>query len=433
MTLTRLAIESARYYWRTNLAVVLGVAAAVAVLAGALVVGDSVRGSLRDLALGRLGRTEHVISAQGFFPARAVDYVRAAHRAAAAAPLIVADGFVTLESSGRRAGNVLVYGVDERFWAFHGLPPIDGVFISPALEAEVGGKEGDVLLTRLQKPSAVPIESLFGRKEDVGRTVRLTLAGVLPRDRLGEFSLRPQQTDVRAVFAPLRRIQRDLAVPDHVNTILIAGVPPPVAVPDTPGNAGTAPASPPRLPLDLEDLGVRVTSESANTLIVEHASGIMSDALVQSMPTVNGINVRVFSYLANSLRKGDRRVPYSLITAAGPVHPLGRLAVRDVADSDLPPELTPNGIALNAWTANDLAAAVGDAIEIEYYLWDATSGLTTHTQSFTLEKILPIAGFAADRRLVPDYPGITEAKSLGDWDPPFPIDLSLIRKPDEEV
>lgn len=37
------------YYWRTNLAVMLGVATAVAVLTGALVVGDSVRASLRDL------------------------------------------------------------------------------------------------------------------------------------------------------------------------------------------------------------------------------------------------------------------------------------------------------------------------------------------------------------------------------------------------
>ena len=62
----RLALTSARYYWRTNLAVTLGVAAAVAVLAGALVVGDSVRGSLRDIALGRLGNTDQVLSSMGF-------------------------------------------------------------------------------------------------------------------------------------------------------------------------------------------------------------------------------------------------------------------------------------------------------------------------------------------------------------------------------
>ena len=50
-----LLLQSLSYYWRTNVAVVLGVATAVAVLAGALLVGDSVRGSLRDLVL-RLAR-----------------------------------------------------------------------------------------------------------------------------------------------------------------------------------------------------------------------------------------------------------------------------------------------------------------------------------------------------------------------------------------
>ena len=45
----------------------LGVAAAVSVLGGALLVGDSVRGSLRDLVLSRLGRTGQVVSSSGFF------------------------------------------------------------------------------------------------------------------------------------------------------------------------------------------------------------------------------------------------------------------------------------------------------------------------------------------------------------------------------
>ena len=55
------------YYWRTNAAVVLGVATAVAVLAGALLVGDSVRGSLRDLVLQRIGRTDRAVVSTGFF------------------------------------------------------------------------------------------------------------------------------------------------------------------------------------------------------------------------------------------------------------------------------------------------------------------------------------------------------------------------------
>src|SRR5262245_35352396 len=67
LTLSILIRRSVLYHWRTNLAVCLGVAAAVAVLGGALIVGDSVRGSLRDLALGRLGRTYDVVSSAGFF------------------------------------------------------------------------------------------------------------------------------------------------------------------------------------------------------------------------------------------------------------------------------------------------------------------------------------------------------------------------------
>ncbi|HET7219040.1 MAG TPA: ABC transporter permease, partial [Vicinamibacterales bacterium] len=275
MTLTRLVTNSARYYWRTNLAVILGVAAAVAVLAGALVVGDSVRGSLRDLAVGRLGKTDFVVSSLGFFKEGVADDVQRGLRASAAAPLVVADGFVTLESSGRRAANVLVYGVDERFWRFNGREPVDGVYISPELSAEIGGQNGDVLLTRLQRPSEIPVESLFGRKEDVGRTVRLTLAGVLPRDRLGEFALKPQQAGVRAVFAPLRRIQRDLGVAGQVNTVIVSG-----------GERSDAAF---RSALGLDDLGVRVgTADSPRAVTVEQASGIVSDALEAAARTAAG-------------------------------------------------------------------------------------------------------------------------------------------------
>ena len=67
MTLTRLALRSLVHYWRTNLATVLGIATAVAVLAGAYTVGHSVQDSLRDLANARLGRAELALIAEGFF------------------------------------------------------------------------------------------------------------------------------------------------------------------------------------------------------------------------------------------------------------------------------------------------------------------------------------------------------------------------------
>ena len=66
MRKSQLLTQSLLYYWRTNLAVILGVATAVAVLAGALLVGDSVRNSLRDLVLQRLGKTSYAVNANGF-------------------------------------------------------------------------------------------------------------------------------------------------------------------------------------------------------------------------------------------------------------------------------------------------------------------------------------------------------------------------------
>src|SRR5437899_10384875 len=95
------------HLWWTNIAVVLGVATAVAVLAGALVVGDSVRDSLRDLVLNRLGKTDTVISGANFFREGLGDEL-ARGQWFTTCPLVVFEGLVTHEASGRRASAVQV-------------------------------------------------------------------------------------------------------------------------------------------------------------------------------------------------------------------------------------------------------------------------------------------------------------------------------------
>jgi putative ABC transport system permease protein len=417
MTLRHLILRSLWYHWRTNIAVCLGVGAAAAVLGGALLVGDSVRGSLRDLALSRLGRTDYAVSSAGYVrEALAAELGNAA--SVSATPMIAVGGFVTHEASGRRASGVVVYGVDERFWRFHGLEPRDGVFVSPALAAELTAADGDMLLARLQMPSEIPLESLFAHKEDIARTVRLTVSGTLGREALGEFSLRPQQADVRALFAPLRRLQRDLGVAAGINTILLAG---------NPGGAALQRAL--QSTVRLEDLGVKVDAATDSAaLMVGSVSGIVSEPLeqaVRSAGTSVGIQPDpVFTYLANTIRIGTREVPYSLVSGID-LERLPRSGTRS-------PISGPDAIVLNDWLARELDAGVGDAAELEYYLWDAAAGLRTAKTTFRVAAIVPMEGLAADRRLAPEYPGITGAESLADWDPPFPLDLSRVRKQDEQ-
>ena len=94
--------------------------------------------------------------------------------------------------------------------------------MSPALARELGATSGDGLLVRLRQPSAIPAATLHGRRDDLGKTIRVRLRGVLAPTALGEFSLRPQQGEVRALFLPLDRLQRELGQADRINAMLVA-------------------------------------------------------------------------------------------------------------------------------------------------------------------------------------------------------------------
>ena len=312
----RLVVRGLTYYWRTNVAVVIGVATAVAVLAGALLVGDSVRGSLRDLVIQRLGRTDLVVASAGFFREALTDDVREARGFATtfqgAAPLVVMPGFVTAQESGLRVGDVRVYGVDERFWAFHNAPregPSDrDAFLSPALARELNVQLEGSVLVRVQRPSDLPLESVHGRKDDLGRTLRLTVRAVLPPAAMGEFSLEAQQADVRAVFVPLAALQRELEVGARVNTILVAG-----GAERTDAELAS-----------LEDLVRRHATLDDTALILKtladrgllslgSRAGFLSDSEAAAAETAGmraGMSARpVLTYLANTLRTGDREIP----------------------------------------------------------------------------------------------------------------------------
>ena len=87
---------------------------------------------------------------------------------------------------------------------------------------------------------------------------------------------------------------------------------------------------------------------------------------------------------------------------------------------------------MNDWTARELAVKPGDTVTLDYYVWQEPGVLETRSADFKLVAVVPIAGAAADRDLAPAYPGISDADTLGDWDPPFPIDLKRVRPVDED-
>jgi ABC-type lipoprotein release transport system permease subunit len=314
--------------------------------------------------------------------------------------------------------------VDDRFWRFHHVAGRSGpanrdAFVSRALAADIGAADGRTVLVRVERPSAIPIESLHGQKEDPGRTLRLTVRAVVDSGQVGDFSIRQQQGAVRAVFVPLKRLQQDLDRKQLVNAMLVADR-------AAPGNGPLQALL--KAHLRLEDAGLTLRAlDAQNAIALETGAGLLDRpraSAAAAAAAATGTTARpVLTYLANTLRSGDRQVPYSLVAA---------IDLPSIAPSvTVQPASSPPPIVVNDWTARELAVKVGDPLTLDYYVWEEPGRLRTRSAELQVAAIVPIAGAAADRDLTPVYAGITDADTLGDWNPPFPIDLKRVRPVDE--
>src|SRR6476469_5788793 len=108
MSKLRLLLENLLYFRWANLAVLLGMAVATAVLTGALMVGDSVRGSLRALAVQRLGNVDHALVATRFFEQSLGERVAGNDGRFQAVPALVVRGGASDESGHRRTAGVQI-------------------------------------------------------------------------------------------------------------------------------------------------------------------------------------------------------------------------------------------------------------------------------------------------------------------------------------
>jgi ABC-type antimicrobial peptide transport system permease subunit len=462
MNAWRFILASLRHYRRIHLAVALGVAVATAVLTGALLVGDSVRGSLRDLTLQRLGRIDSAIVAGHMFRAELASEVAsdAGFRAhfASALPAILVNG--TLQSGSgadvRRATSISVIGVGPEFWSLgEGGPkePLadDGAALTQAVADELGVAVGDSILLQIPVAGAIPADSPLGAKqlEKTSRSRRFRVAAVLAPLGLARFGLMPSQQLPRNVFVSLGTLQELVDQPGKANAIFVAGEQRADAMTSSLGEAALREALRPRL----EDFGLKVEQLETPVKCVQISSDqlVLPDAVVRaaesslvegSLPksSMAGRSLQpVVAYLANTIVAGtpgaERKIPYSIVAGVDSVHGYGPV-VNEVGQ---PIQLAENEIALNRWAADDLKVAVGDDVRITFYEPESTHGqLREHEPVvFKLRAIVELTGIgprpnaAADPKLTPEMPGVTDQKSIDDWDLPFEL-VEKIRPEDEK-
>jgi len=98
----------------------------------------------------------------------------------------------------------------------------------------------------------------------------------------------------------------------------------------------------------------------------------------------------------------------------------------------IPPGMADDEIVVNDWLAKDLAVKPGDAVTLTYFVLGPMRKLETRAKKFRVRAVVPIEGPAADRTLMPDFPGVTDTQNCTDWDPGFDLDLKRIRTNDED-
>ncbi|NIR50179.1 ABC transporter permease, partial [candidate division KSB1 bacterium] len=443
--------RSLTYFWRINLAVVLAAAVATAVLTGALLVGDSVRGSLRDLTLDRLGEIDHALITQKYFRenlarglAQTGDFKE---HFDLVAPAVMSNGTAIHDKSGSRASNINLLGMDERFTRFYESSPGDSVqlntllqkpsgqifpsiVINQSLKNELDAQVGDQILLSFAKPSDIARASLLGSKEteDVVETSRCVLSKIIPDEGIGRFGLRPHQTLPLNAYVSLPVLQNALERNGEVNAIVVSEK----SDAELENTSAFLQDHLARV-LKFEDLGLTL-EQYQNTFSLATEASILSPQMVKHAKSVaDTLNLQVlpiYTYLANTMEANGRLLPYSTVTAIEtPVEPtFGNLTL---INGQPAPELSVNEILLNEWAAEDLQVSAGDTITMSYFVVGPNDDLFTQRSTFRIKGVVKLTGLAADRNLTPDFPGIATADDMSGWDPPFPIDLSLIRPKDE--
>jgi hypothetical protein len=464
MSIFRLIFASLRHHWRVQAAVACGVAAAAAVICGALIVGDSMRGSLRHLTLDRLGRVELALVSDRFFRAALADELAARARlgqqSAAAVPAILIQSSLSRpdssesgtgdegsSDSGSRkqpiapgwASRVSLIGCDQRFWQLgpggpRQAPNYAQIVLNKPLAALLGVAVGQRVSVSVPRLGAISVDSPLGQKGEMVRSEVLSVSAIIPAEGLGGLSLRPNQQQPRNAFVSLewlndqlgQRVRGDTAL--RANAILVAG-PPGAVEPVLDAEAIQAALRP-----TLADYGIRIQKTARGYLNVTSERMILEPAAEEAiLEAAHGQSVQpALTYLANTIACGKEAIPYSMITAVDFTSrpPLGPMV--SVEGKPIGP-LADDEIVLNTWAAKELHAKPGDAIRVDYFEPESTHGqVRQQSHTFRLGAVVPLAGPAADRDFTPEVPGLSDKDTIRAWDLPSLIDTTRVHQRDED-
>lgn len=408
---TSIIFQSVRFYKRPFLFQILTIILLTALITGSLLIGSSVKESLKRTSAEKLGNTGFLISSgTRYFNSGITNRLKDSSRVECSG-ILEMNGYCQSLGSGKTAFSIHIFGVNHDFFRFHGRDTINlkqgEIAVNRKLADQLGIMPGDELIIRLPEVSDIPPDAPFSPEGKSENSIVMKVSGIVEPAECGNFSLSVNQVTPLNIFLNRENIEN---AEHKINRLLIK---------KTAGSNTTTVTRIFRHNLKPSDVGLKIRMIKQTNQAELYSDRIFfDDILINEISELIPSSSPVLTYLGNRFNANKKSTPYSFISA--------------LPESLYPEILIKDGMIINRWMANDLSAKVGDSVKLYWYSPDQSNKLIERSKSFIVSKIADIKGIWADSILMPEFPGISGKESCTDWDAGVTIKMDEIRKKDED-
>ena len=406
MNIRQLIVRSIFLYKSFYRLIAIAVIVAVAVITGSLVVGDSVRSTLLKRVDERLGKTETIIfSRYSYLNDSILENLAQAgvetRHATSLRGVLLLNGFVSI--SGKFIP-VMVWGTDnlgiKRGQAKINRALFNEMNVIETLRATSLQREHIVL--RLPAVGMIPLGSMFVT-DTYTTSLRLELDSTVSIEQGGNLNLKNEQTIPFNIFINREELAEVMDTPGKINVILSDRI---ISTADFASAWNYAYSG-----LNVKTGNQQTDITSDRIFIQDKVVGTLCTTSLQ-----DSASNRIYTYLANSIRKNGNNIPYSFITAV---------------DYYREQRLNPDEIILSDYAAQRLNVHLNDTVSIGYFVSRQFKTLVEDSVFLKVVNIVPLADLQADKTLVAEFPGLSNVERCTDWNSDLPINMNLITDEDE--
>ncbi len=432
MSIWQLTLSNLRYHLKIHIWIGLGIALCVAILVGALMLGDSVQWSIAQLQNLRLGKIQYAMkslhsmfrpelaaSLRGQYPVAAVFHIQG----------------TAISDDQKTIVQVQIWGIDDYFqplmsghkgyeeslensmsksnkFLLPGVVPHQAAWMNTALAQRLHAELGQEIVIRFAQPSFMPWEApLSQRQKNIG--IRLPIQGILPEKSFGQLQLEAQPKPVYNIFVNRQWLLQVAQCQDQANLLFIGET---QRIVESAFQEELAAAVQSHWTLD--DMGLSLTACGINDLELRSSRIFISPELSKIALSIDATAQGSLVYFVNALNAHDKSVPYSFVASVN-----ANFFDESIAD---------DALWANTWLANELGLQVNDTLELRYWTTESFRVQQEQGISLRVSKILPIQGFAADSSWMPQFPGLANTQTCKEWNPGIPIETQRIRPQDEQ-